>query len=82
VTPSVPEAAVRDVTVHWFEVFRETAVDVLGSGSVTRGYQRDFRAVLGQELGDEVRGPAGDLLEGVGRTVVLAGEDRPLARDE
>jgi hypothetical protein len=27
-------------------------------------------------------GVAGDLLEGVGRVVVLAGEDRPLARDE
>jgi hypothetical protein len=35
-----------------------------------------------QELGDGARRPAGDLLEGVGRVVVLAGEDRPLARDE
>jgi hypothetical protein len=35
-----------------------------------------------EELGHRARGAAGDLLEGVGRVVVLAGEDRPLARDE
>jgi hypothetical protein len=35
-----------------------------------------------KELCDRARGAAGDLLEGVGRVVVLAGEDRPLAGDE
>jgi hypothetical protein len=39
-------------------------------------------AVVVEELGHRARGAAGDLLEGVGRVVVLAGEDRPLARDE
>jgi hypothetical protein len=34
-----------------------------------------------KELGDWARGAAGDLLEGAGRVVVLAVEDRPLARD-
>ena len=38
--------------------------------------------MLVKELGHRARGAAGDLLEGVGRVVVLAGEDRPLARDE
>src|SRR5271165_1031712 len=42
----------------------------------------EFRAVLVQELGHWARGAAGDLLEGAGRVVVLAGEDRPLARDQ
>ncbi len=42
----------------------------------------EFRAVLAEELGYRARGAAGDLLEGAGRVVVLAGEDRPLARDE
>ena len=42
----------------------------------------EFRAVVVKELGDWAWGAAGDLLEGGGRVVVLAGEDRPLARDE
>ena len=39
-------------------------------------------AVGVEELGDWAWGAAGDLLEGAGGVVVLAGEDRPLARDE
>jgi len=35
-----------------------------------------------QELGHRPRGVAGDLLEGAGRTVVLAGQDRPLPGDK
>ena len=42
----------------------------------------EFRAVLVKELGHRTRGAAGDLLEGVGRVVVLTGEDRPLACDQ
>jgi hypothetical protein len=42
----------------------------------------EFRAVVVKELGEWAWRAAGDLLEGVGRVVVLAGEDRPLARDE
>ena len=42
----------------------------------------EFRAVLVEELGHRARGAAGDLLEGAGRVVVLAGQDRPLACDE
>ena len=42
----------------------------------------EFRAVLVKELSHRARGVAGDLLEGAGRVVVLAGEDRPFARDE
>ena len=42
----------------------------------------EFRAVLVKELGHRAWGAAGDLLEDVGRVVVLAGEDRPIARDE
>jgi len=42
----------------------------------------EFRAVLVKELGHRARGAAGDLLESVSRVLVLAGEDRPLARDE
>jgi len=38
--------------------------------------------VLVKELGHRARGAAGDLLEGAGGVVVLAGQDRPLARDE
>ena len=39
-------------------------------------------AVLVEVLGQRAREAADDLLEGVGRVVVLAGQDRPLARDE
>jgi hypothetical protein len=42
----------------------------------------EFRAVLVEELGHRARGAAGDLAEGAGGVVVLAGQDRPLARDE
>src|SRR5690242_10563198 len=42
----------------------------------------EFRAVLVKEFGHWARGAAGDLLEGAGGVVVLAGQDRPLARDE
>src|SRR6476469_2294159 len=42
----------------------------------------ELGAVVVQELGEGSRRPAGDLLEGVGRVVVFAGEDRPLARDQ
>jgi hypothetical protein len=35
-----------------------------------------------EELGDRARGAAGDLAEGAGRVVVLAGQDRPLPRDK
>jgi hypothetical protein len=35
-----------------------------------------------EELGDRSWGAADDLLEGAGGVVVLAGEDRPLVRDE
>ncbi len=35
----------------------------------------EFCAVLVKELGHRARGAAGDLLEGVGGVVVLAGED-------
>jgi hypothetical protein len=38
--------------------------------------------VLVEELGHRVRGAAGDLGEGAGGVVVLAGQDRPLAGDE
>jgi hypothetical protein len=38
--------------------------------------------VLVEELGHRARCAAGDLGEGAGRVVVLAGQDRPLARDE
>ena len=38
--------------------------------------------MLVKELGHRARGVAGDLLEGAGGVVVLAGEDGPLARDE
>jgi len=48
--------------------------DVRASGEV--------RAVLAEELGYRARGAAGDLGEGAGGVVVLAGQDRPLARDE
>src|SRR5258705_7785391 len=41
----------------------------------------EFRAVLVEELGYRARGAAGDLAEGAGRVVVLAGQDRPLARE-
>jgi hypothetical protein len=77
-----PDAAVRDATAHWFEVFIATGIDFLGSCERDARVSDEFRAVLVQEVGDGVRRPAGDLLEGVGRVVVLAGEDRPLARDE
>jgi hypothetical protein len=79
VAPFVPEAAVRDATAHWFEVFIETGTDFLGSGERDARVSDEFRAVLVQELGDGARRPAGDQLEGIGRVVVLAGEDRPLA---
>src|ERR1700737_2067455 len=42
----------------------------------------EFRAVVVKELGEWTWRAASDLLESVGRVVVLAGEDRPLARDE
>ena len=42
----------------------------------------EFGAVLVEELGHRARGVTGDLLEGAGGVVVLASEDRPLARDE
>src|SRR5689334_7015531 len=42
----------------------------------------ELRAVDVKELSNWPWRAAGDLLEGVGRVVVLAGEDRPLARDE
>jgi hypothetical protein len=54
-------------------------------GGIGCGYARgseEFCAVLVEELGDWAWGAAGDLLEGAGGVVVLAGEDRPLARDE
>src|SRR5690242_3644665 len=35
-----------------------------------------------EELSYRARGAAGDLAERAGRVVVLAGQDRPLARDE
>src|SRR5271154_5353037 len=53
-----------------------------GSGEDDARASGEFRAVFVEELGDWARGAAGDLLEGAGRVVVLAGEDRPLARDE
>ena len=53
-----------------------------GSGEDDARASEEFRAVLVEELGHRARGVAGDLLEGAGRVVVLAGEDRPLARDE
>jgi hypothetical protein len=66
VAPFVPEAAVRDATAHWFEVFIETGVDFLGSGERDARVSDAFRAVLVQELGDGARRPAGDQLEGIG----------------
>ena len=66
-----------------------TALDNLGPDRPAalppgvRMYASDeFRAVVVKELGHRARRAAGDLLEGAGRVVVLAGEDRPLARDE
>src|SRR5215831_13721942 len=53
-----------------------------GSGEDYARASDEFRAVVMKELGDWAWGAAGDLLEGSGRVVVLAGEDRPLARDE
>src|SRR5215467_2316552 len=53
-----------------------------GSGEDDARASEEFRAVVVKELGDWAWGAAGDLLEGAGRVVVLAGEDRPLARDE
>jgi hypothetical protein len=61
-----------------------------GAGGEAAGRDREddarasgeFRAVVVKELGDWARGAAGDLAEGAGRVVVLAGQDRPLARDE
>ena len=38
----------------------------------------EFGAALVEELGQRSGGAAGDLLEGVGRVVVFAGQDRPL----
>ena len=52
-----------------------------GSGEDDARASGEFRAVLVKELGHRARGAAGDLLEGGGRVVVLAGADRPLARD-
>ena len=40
----------------------------------------EFRAVVVEELGDGAWGAAGDLLEGAGRVVVLAGETDFAAR--
>ena len=42
----------------------------------------EFRTVVVKELGNGPWGAAGDLLEGAGRVVVLAGENGPLTRDE
>src|SRR5262249_60408533 len=53
-----------------------------GSGEDDARASEEFRAVVVKELGDWAWGAAGDLLEGAGGVVVLAGEDRPLARDE
>jgi hypothetical protein len=57
------------------------ALDLLVRVAETRASD-EFRAVVVEELGHRARGAAGDPLEGVGRMVVLASEDRPLARDE
>src|ERR1043166_5833156 len=56
--------------------------DLLGAGEGDARASHEFRAVLVKELGHRAWGAAGDLLKGLGRVVVLAGEDRPLARDE
>src|SRR6185437_16123706 len=53
---------------------------VLAAGDV-RGLS-EFRAVLVEELSYRARGMAGDLGEGAGGVVVLAGQYRPLARDK
>src|SRR5215831_2528525 len=53
-----------------------------GSGEDDARASEEFRAVVVKELGDWAWGVAGDLLEGAGGVVVLAGEDCPLARDE
>src|ERR1700722_20243976 len=53
-----------------------------GSGEDDARASGEFRAVVVKELRDWARGAAGDLLEGAGRVVVLAGQDRPLAGDE
>ena len=52
----------------------------MGSGDARAS--GEFRAVVVMELGDWAWGVAVDLLEGAGRVAVLAGEDRPFARDE
>lgn len=46
VAPFVPEAAVRNPTHHWFEVFTEAGIDLLGWG------ERDARV-------SDVTGPPG-----------------------
>jgi hypothetical protein len=46
------------------------------------GASDECRAEFVKELGHGARGAAGNPLKGVGRIVVLAGEDRPLARNE
>ena len=47
-----------------------------GSGENVARRSDEFRAVLVEELGHRAWRAAGDLVEGVGRVVVLAGEDR------
>src|ERR1700709_2682703 len=47
-----------------------------------RAHIRQFISVFAKDRAERARGTARDLLEGVGRVVVLAGEDRPLARNE
>src|SRR5262249_43522626 len=49
---------------------------------IRRSRSKEFCAVLVEKFSQRARGTAGDLLEGVGRVVVLTGEDRPLARDQ
>src|SRR5262245_48583551 len=58
------------------------AIRVVVLTRTARSYSDEFAAVLVKELGQQARGSAGDPLEGVGRVVVLAGEGRPLPRDE
>ena len=53
-----------------------------GSGEGDARASGEFRAIVVKEFGDWAWGAAGDLLEGAGGVVVLAGQDRPLARDE
>src|SRR4029077_15715682 len=63
-------------------VLSETVIGPAGIGWGDARASEEFRAVLAEELGHRARGASGDLLEGAGGVVVLAGEDRPLARDE